>query len=181
MTDALTQRDHLPPDLLALLDTYPRDGWRVHPNFAGLVEFWLDRHGMFRKLSDILRTDAEAAVDGMLDPQEHAQRLSRLGGMLVQQLQGHHQIEDMHYFPALAGLEQPLERGFAILDKDHHALDDLLGRFTQAANSVLSGRGDAGEFHTKLQRFAPLLLRHLDDEEDLIVPVILKHGADGLH
>ena len=177
----LTTRPGLPSDLLALLKAYPRDGWRVHPNFPGLAAFWLDRHDMFRKICETLRTDAEAAQDGALDPRQHAARLSRLGGMLVQQLHGHHQIEDMHYFPALVGLEARLSKGFDLLDSDHHALDGLLAGFTRSANAVLTGQAEAGSFHSALQRFEPLLLRHLDDEEDLIVPVILKHGADGLH
>lgn len=181
MTDDLSHRTGLNPELLTLLRDHPRDKWLVHPNFAGLVEFWLDRHGMFRKLTDLMRTDAEAAVDGKLDPQQHRQRLSRFGSMLVQQLHGHHQIEDMHYFPALQALEQGLARGFDILDKDHHALDGLLAGFTSSANALLTGQGKAGAFHSELLSFRAMLDRHLADEEDLIVPVILKHGTAGLH
>ncbi len=184
MTDdalALHIRQKLPDALRVLLESFPRGTWEAHPQFSGLVQFWLDRHLMFRRLTQALRDDAEAAVDGRLEAHAHAARLSRYGGMLVSQLQGHHQIEDTHYFPALSRLETPLARGFAILDADHHALDGLLERFTQSANDVLQGQGEAGRFHTELLSFEGLLHRHLEDEEDLIVPVILKHGADGLH
>ena len=34
---------------------------------------------------------------------------------------------------------------------------------------------------TEVEKLGPFLTRHLDDEEDLIVPVILKHGPDALH
>ncbi len=178
---ALVTRQGLPDALRILLESYPRDSWENHSNFAGLVAFWLDRHVMFRRLTDTLRSDAEAAVDKRLDPQTHFARLSRFGGMLVSQLHGHHQIEDAHYFPVLAKREQTLDRGFKILDQDHHAMDGLLNRFTESANAVLQGTGEAGAFHSELLSFQSLLHRHLEDEEDLIVPVILKHGPDNLH
>ncbi|MCC1494693.1 hemerythrin domain-containing protein [Cognatishimia sp. F0-27] len=177
----LTVRDGLPEALQVLLAEFPRQGWERHPHFAGLVQFWLDRHAMFRKLTAVMLEDAEAAMDARLDPQAHLPRLSRFGGMLVSQLHGHHQIEDTHYFPVLTRIEQPLERGFAILDKDHHALDGLLARFTDAANGVLQGGAEVGPFREELLSFQRFLDRHIEDEEDLIVPVILKHGPDGLH
>lgn len=184
MTDTtleLQNRTGLPDALRVLLEAYPRSDWQGHANFAGLIEFWLDRHLMFRRLTEALRSDAEAAVDRKLDKKAHAARLSRYGGMLVSQLHGHHQIEDAHYFPVLSLREKRLARGFDILDSDHHAMDGLLDRFTKSANAVLQGQGEAGAFHRELLSFEGLLHRHLEDEEDLIVPVILKHGPGGLH
>ncbi|MDJ0821162.1 MAG: hemerythrin domain-containing protein [Paracoccaceae bacterium] len=177
----LTSRKGLPEALRVLLAEFPRPDWEAHANFTGLVQFWMERHVMFRRLTEALREDAEAAVDGRLDPVQHGARLGRLGSMLVQQLHGHHQIEDHHYFPQLIGMERRLSRGFDVLDKDHHALDGLLGRFTEKANAVLQGQGEAGVFHAELVSFEGLLHRHLEDEEDLIVPVLLKHGTGGLH
>ncbi len=176
----LMQRAALPDALRALLQDYPREAWEAHPHFAGLVAFWLERHMMFRKLLDMLEQDAQSAVDKVLDPRQHQARIARFGGMLVNQLHGHHQIEDHHYFPVLSGLEPRLARGFEILDSDHHDLDGLLARFTDAANATLQG-GEPGAFLTEVEAFAPFLSRHLEDEEDLIVPVILRHGPGGLH
>lgn len=178
---ALTHRDHMPDALRTLLESFPREAWGSHPHFTGLVEFWMDRHLMFRRLMASLQKDAEAAIDRTIDPQTHKGRLSRTGGMLVSQLHGHHQIEDHHYFPALSGMEPKLHSGFEILDADHLALDGLLDRFTRSANDVLQGQGEAGAFHAELVSFDALLHRHLEDEEDLIVPVILKYGPDALH
>ncbi|WP_370313451.1 hemerythrin domain-containing protein [Sagittula sp.] len=177
----LTERDGLPEALRVLLEAFPRADWQAHPNFAGLVAFWLDRHEMFRQLCEVMRTDAEGVVDGQMDPREMQARLSRYGGMLVQNLHGHHQIEDMHYFPVLKAREARLDRGFEILDRDHHAMDGLIARFADGANGVLRGQREAGIFREDVIGFETLLRRHLADEEDLIVPVILKHGPDGLH
>lgn len=176
----LGKREGLPDALRVLMADFPRDEWQAHAHFAGLVAFWLDRHMMFRQLCDVLKTDAEAAQDGRLAQQQLAPRLSRFGGMLVQNLHGHHQIEDMHYFPLLSRKESALARGFEILDRDHHAMDGLLDRFTRSANGVLQGQAEPGAFREEVLSFEAKLLRHLEDEEDLIVPVILKHGPDGL-
>lgn len=177
----LTDREGLPQALQVLLDAFPRDQWAAHANFAGLVAFWLERHQMFRQLCAMMGEDAEAVVDGRMDPQKMMARLSRYGSMLLESLHGHHQIEDMHYFPLLRARETRLDRGFDILDRDHHAMDGLLNRFAEGANGVLRGQTEAGHFRAELAGFEALLLRHLADEEDLIVPVILKHGPDGLH
>ncbi len=174
----LAQRTGLPDALHALREAYPRGSWETHENFDGLVAFWMERHMMFRQLCAHLREDAEAASDKRLPKAQHDSRLMRFGSMLLQQLHGHHQIEDHHYFPKLVGLEARLARGFEILDRDHHAMDGLLERFGSAANGVLQGTVEPGAFRDEVGGFETLLLRHLEDEEDLIVPILLKHGSD---
>ncbi len=63
----------------------------------------------------------------------------------------------------------------------------MIGRFVAGANGLLSvwqddgaRPGAAGRFLTVLADTDRLIDRHLVDEEDLIVPVILHHGPDGL-
>jgi hemerythrin-like domain-containing protein len=179
-SDDLHHRSGLPEALRGLLAEHPRSDWAAHAHFEGLVAFWLDRHGMFRELCQIMTREAERAADGALALPELQRGLARHGGMLVQQLHGHHQIEDLHYFPVLTRREPRLARGFEILDRDHHALDALLAGFAEDANAVLQGRLEPGAFRERLLGFEAVLVRHLEDEEDLIVPVILKHGPGGL-
>jgi len=176
----LDARTGLPDALRVLLEDYPRGTWETHDNFAGLVAFWLDRHVMFRSLMYTLLNDAKAAIDGGLDAKSHAGRLSRYGGSLLQNLHGHHQIEDHHYFPLLSKRENKLTQGFALLDADHHAMDGLLDRFAKGANGVIQGQVEVGHFRNDLIGFHTLLDRHLIDEEELVVPVILKYGPQGL-
>lgn len=184
---ALDLRTGLPEALRVLLAEYPRDGWAADPNFQGLVSFWLERHMMFRKLLRMMQTDTEALLDRTLDRAQFSSKLNRLGGMFVNDLHGHHQIEDQHYFPVLAAREASIARGFEILDRDHHAIDGHLAGFVKSANGVLQNHVDrsalqdaAGQFHGNLLQLGGFLNRHLIDEEDLIVPVILRHGADSL-
>jgi len=182
---ALETRTGLPDALRVLVEAYPREGWAAHPHFAGLVAFWLERHMMFRRLLTHLRQEGEARLDGTLAPERYAAGLSRYGGLLVQELHGHHQIEDAHYFPVLAQKDRAIGHGFDLLDADHHALEGDLAAFADAANTALrtpraEARDAAGVCHGAALRLERLLDRHLADEEDLIVPVILKHGTAGL-
>jgi hypothetical protein len=77
-----------------------------------------------------------------------------------------------------------LERGFELLDADHHALDGHIHGLAGAANAFLQSVGQpgerdrAGELNAALAGFETFLDRHLVDEEDLIVPVILKYAPD---
>ncbi len=183
----LDTRTGLPEALRVLLADYPRDGWAAHPQFEGLVAFWLSRHQMFRDLMQALASDAEAAMDRRIGGRDHAMRLSRLGGGLIQNLHGHHQIEDHHYFPVLRQQDTRIARGFDLLDADHHALDGLIAGFADAANGAIRAADDAAALTDRaadlrrcLVDFRRMLGRHLDDEEDLIVPVILKSGGAGL-
>lgn len=183
---SLEARNGLPEPLRVLLRDYPREAWEAHPQFGGLVQFWLERHMMFRKLMAMLEDDALAMLDRSLEPRAYAGRLSRFGGMLVQQLHGHHQIEDLHYFPTLVGLDARISSGFDILDKDHDALGGLIDQFTLSANGVLQRaeqdaavREQAAGFLDELTGFQRLLDRHLNDEEELVVPVILANPGAG--
>jgi len=181
--DALETRDGLPDALRVLLEQYPRDLWSAHRNFDGLTRFWLERHLMFRRALGQLQDETRAFVDRKVAPQGHGGRTARLANFLIDQLHGHHQIEDHHYFPQLSAAEARLERGFRILDADHHALGDHLHGLAEDTNALLRAVGEgqqahdaAGVLEARLERFAHFLDRHLTDEEDLVVPVILHHA-----
>ena len=177
-TLALHQRAGLPDALRVLAEAYPRAEWTAHPNFGEMIRFWMDRHAMFRQLTGVMRDDLHALIDGKTDFATYAPRLSHYGGTLLNQLHGHHQIEDHHYFPRLIRLDPRLERGFDLLETDHAAMDGLLHDFAEGANGVLQG-AQAGPFLDKLDGFTTLLERHLTDEEEIVVPVVLKTGFDG--
>ena len=185
--DALALRARLPDALRVLVAELPREGWEAHPRFSALIRFWLDRHGLFRALLERMRGDSEAALDGRIEAAEFARLVSRHGGLFVGELHAHHAVEDAHYFPKLQALDPRVERGFAILDRDHHALDAALGLFAERANAALrgaweeAGRADrAAALLREVEGFGPLLERHLIDEEELVVAVLLHHAPDGL-
>lgn len=184
---ALAERTGLPDALRVLVAEYPRVGWETDPGFDDLIRFWLDRHLMFRRLMTEMRKETEAVLDRKLEADRYSTIMSRYGGMFVNGLHEHHTIEDTYYFPKLATKDARIEKGFAILDKDHHDLDAYLASFVDRASEVIGNTDNreklqtsAGFFREELVRLDSLLDRHLTDEEDLIVPVILRYGAPDL-
>ncbi len=182
---SLEYRTGLPEPLHVLLQSYPKDGWTTDPGFDDLIRFWLDRHLMFRRILTEMTTTTERLLDRDLDPRRFGAMMSRYGGMFVNGLHEHHTIEDTHYFPVLSQKDQRISKGFEILDQDHHAIDQYLSNFVGAANgtiNVLDNRDQlqtaADRLRSELQTLHRLLDRHLTDEEELIVPVILKYGFD---
>lgn len=100
------------------------------------------------------------------------------------ELEGHHNVEDHHYFPQFKRAEARLSRGFDLLDSDHHIIHDALERNAEVANgffaklsSLDDARRAADLYADENERLVALLGRHLDDEEDLVVPMILDRGG----
>ena len=179
----LAVRSGLPDALRVLAESYPRDGWESHGNFDELTRFWLDRHLMFRRLHSEMTSDARGVLDNNADPNVFANRLARLGNMMVNQLHGHHQIEDHHYFPLLSARDLRLVRGFDLLDSDHHALDSVIADLASTANATLQAIGSdqphidaTAAYLQAVDTLGALLHRHLTDEEELVVPILLEYG-----
>jgi len=177
----------MPEEMRILLNDYPRDAWQAHPGFKNKTMQWLGAHRMFRQLSAAVRKDTEAYLDGKQDPQEYIGRLSYRGGAMVNNLHGHHGWEDYSYFPELSAADSRFDAGLAILEKDHETLHQVLDKFTQAANRVINlvqrdnvqVQSEVGKIHSVSATIETLLQRHLSDEEELAVPIILHHRLRG--
>lgn len=180
----LETRDRLPDALRVLVEELPRGTWEAHPNFTPLTRFWLDRHLMFRRAFGRMREESTAYLDGRTDARRYGAQTARMAQMVLGELHAHHSIEDHHYFPVLSGLDPRLERGFALLDADHQALDGHMNGLAQDTNAMLQGlsgsdpRKAAGMLDARLAAFDAFLERHLTDEEDLVVPSILRYAPE---
>lgn len=187
MLHDIATRSGLPEDMQTLLRTLPRDGWPGHPNFAQSIQNWMGAHQMFRQLGRIVTEDTQTFLNGGLEDSDYTGRLAHFGTLLVRNLHGHHTWEDRSFFPELEKADPRFETGLDMLEKDHETLDALLDRFTRRANRVVQlqrlepaqmpeearpMQDDAAE----IERF---LERHLTDEEDLVVPIILHHKLRG--
>ena len=176
----LATRVGLPDAIRALLKDHPRDGWRAHAEFGPLTQFWLDKHMAFRDLLGRMTADMEARIDGRMAVEQHAPRLAQYGSHFLQGLHGHHSIEDAVYFPKMVAVRPELARAFDLLDADHHALHEALEGFANDANALLRGETEPGVMHDRLVAMHRFLDRHLTDEEDVVVPVILSVGEGRL-
>lgn len=185
---ALARRSGWPEDLRVLVARYPREQWDIHPNLGEMARFWLSRHAMFRELSGAIEQIAALFRAGRLPPEEFARQFVPRLQFMLDQLNVHHQIEDIHYFPIFRAADGRLARGFDVLEGDHHHIHGDMALTAETANALLrslQGAGDtmrrcgdnyAGASGTLLKG----LVRHLDDEEDLIVPLILDRSEEAL-
>lgn len=178
--EALSVRKALPDEAAPFRAQYPRAVWPGHPNLGATAQFWLQRHAMFREFAGTLHDAAAGFRADPADPAAFRAWLFPRLKMYFDELHGHHAVEDAHYFPVFRTADARLGRGFDILDADHHAIDRLIYQLAQSATSfdatIRSGGGidRAGdrlveELHTMLRGVG----RHLEDEEDIVMPLIL--------
>ncbi len=151
--------------------------------------FWLDVHARFRHACADLDHLADDYRQQRHTPRELAVLAApRLAGLLTD-LHGHHQIEDFHYFPAFRRVAPRLAPGIDLLERDHGALAQDIAAARSALRelraAVEAGGSDgnataaslaAQQYVTATSRVCDHLRRHLADEEDLVVPLLLEHG-----
>ena len=131
-------RSALGEELRFLARRHRRASWAAHPNLGEIARFWLHRHQMFRRLDEVLRTGSEAALSQPVEPAEIKPWLARHLQTFLWQLEEHHQVEDLHYFPVFRRVEPRLAAGFELLEGDHRALHTALGGIVEVGNRVLA-------------------------------------------
>jgi hypothetical protein len=188
MLDTYTIRqDDMPQEMRFLLNHYPRDSWDTHPGFKEKTRHWLGAHQMFRRVAERIRLDTEGLLNNDMGLNGYAGRLSYYGGNLVGNLHGHHSWEDHSYFPELSAADPRFDAGLELLEQDHSELDKVLDDFTRRANRVIKlsaldeaqAYDEAKQVHATSETIEAFLKRHLSDEEDLAVPIILHHRLRG--
>ena len=182
---AIDPERQLPAELLYLLHRHPRASWRDGDGLGELGRFWLERHRMFRALAAAITHGITRLREGRHAPEGFAAWLVPRLRTCLTELDGHHRIEDAHYFPAFRTAEPRLVAGFDLLERDHHALEAALETVALSGRAFLEGLIPgrpvpirALEAHLDaVGRLTRSLDRHLDDEEDLVMPLLLAHGA----
>jgi len=185
---ALARRSGWPEDMRVLLDRYPREQWDAHANLGEMARFWLSRHAMFRELSGTIEQVTEQFRAGNLPPMEFARQFAPRLQFILDQLNVHHQIEDFHYFPIFRAADARLAIGFDVLEGDHHHIHGDMARTAETANALLQAlQSNSDTLRRCSEGYAEAsavllkgLVRPLDDEEDLIVPLILDRGEGEL-
>lgn len=180
---ALASRAGLPPEFLYLRETFPRARWStggLHPT----ARRWLQMHGGFRAHQAEMGAMVAAWRADTLDVQSLHRALIPALQQFLQHLDGHHRIESGHYFPALQQLEPRIAAGIDLLDRDHDAIHAHIEAMVETGRAlhqaVAGGAADAGDRVERLADVlalaAPQLARHLDDEEEIVIPLIALRG-----
>jgi hypothetical protein len=183
LTLDLERRAGWPAELRTLLDRYPREAWEGHANLGEVARFWLARHAAFRRLGAALAAATREFREDRLGAHAFRRFFAPRLQLFLESLEGHHQVEDLHYFPVFRAAEPRLAKGFDVLERDHGAIHSDIVAAGESAAALLRALDDESARRAATDAYAAAngrlldrLLRHLDDEEDLIVPVILDQG-----
>jgi hemerythrin-like domain-containing protein len=179
----LPNRSGLPSEIAYLRSRYPKPQWRAHRNFGEMTAFWLKVHDALRGWGANLKRMTHDFREGRLDAASFRQQFAPYLGHFLQHLDGHHQIEDGHYFPRFRALDTRMIAGFDLLENDHAIIHDRLLDTATSGQALIAAlaTGDtaarrvAAAYTDNADRLLDYLLRHLADEEDLVVPGILEH------
>ncbi|MBB5747520.1 hemerythrin domain-containing protein [Brevundimonas variabilis] len=179
----LARRSALPAAFTWLREAFPRSRWD-EASVPGSATHWLQMHAGFRQASRHMEKVAEAYRSGSIDLRDfHGRLLPTLSGFL-QHLDGHHRIETTHYFPQFRAIEPRIAPGIDLLDRDHYAVHAQLERLAECGNALhrtvragnINAVDDAARMADALDTAASPLLRHLDDEEDIVIPLMALRG-----
>lgn len=159
-----------------------REDWTGHPGSHGKAAFWMSIHRDLLQGAAHLRQGMEQLLDIPESELAETLRASRLRGF-ARQLIGfahhHHEIEDHGYFPQFVLLYPSLDRAMALLDGDHRVLNEALDKTGSALGTLGSGeitRDVIATVHQGCSMLDRILNRHIRDEEDVVIPILLKHG-----
>jgi hypothetical protein len=180
----LMQRAGLPDDLKVLLEKYPRADWHGIHTLGALGGFWIERHDMFRTLGTALVEGIGDLREGRVDAATFGRWFAPRLNHFLGDLEGHHQIEDYQYFPLFAAADARLAPGFALLEEDHHLIHGLLSSNAETAQAfhqdLLAGSErlafSRDAYADQAEKLLAGLMRHLEDEEDLLIPLLLDQG-----
>ena len=158
---ALASRAGLPPEFLYLRDAFPRERWSaggLHPT----ARRWLHMHGGFRAHQAEMAAMIEAWRADALD------------------------VPTLHraLIPALQQLEPRIAAGIDLLDRDHDAIHAHIEAMVETGRDLHQAvTGAVPDAADRVERLAdvlalagPQLTRHLDDEEEIVIPLIALRG-----
>jgi len=180
--NSVLTRKALPASLRPTLLEQTKSDWSKHPRFDGKAAFFMNIH------RNLINGNASMtqALEDMLDMSEsdlpiviQQSRLLPAGKNLISFAHGHHEIEDHGYFPQFALLYPELDRALALLDGDHKVLDEALHGAEEALDLLGAGdptRDGISTLYKHSKALELILDRHINDEEEIIIPIFLRHG-----
>lgn len=178
----VAQRDGLPRAIRPTLLEQTKSDWEGHPRFGGKASFFMNIHRQLldgthdiARYLELLLDEPNADVEGTLRQGNLAAGTRRL----ISFAHGHHEIEDHGYFPQFARLYPQLDHALSLLDGDHKILDEALHGAEAAIDDLFTSkieRDKVAELYTHSAALEKILNRHIADEEDVIIPIFLRHG-----
>ena len=150
------------------------------------LTFWFQLHDAMRTSGDRLAAALRSLPPG---DRRRAEALADWFGGFDAELHHHHMVEDDIFFPALAArVPTYLDGSGPEVDADHERLDALLASLGAALRRLASdGEWEVtrGEACADAAELAALLHRHLDLEDQDVLPLYCRHFTkaeyEGMH
>ncbi|MDO5058561.1 MAG: hemerythrin domain-containing protein [Neisseria sp.] len=159
--------------LLYLHEHAPRTSWI---DLQGAAAFWLGVHHSLRRRHTELERLGAAFLDKQTDWADYRMQTLYTAAHHLGNLHSHHHVEDNSYFPRLRRQEPKLCRGFDLLDSDHEDIEGRLKNWEKLIGELKvttwENRDLAARLHQSFTDSSDCLMRHLSDEEDLVIPVL---------
>lgn len=177
------KRDGLSPAIKQTLLESMRDEWPKHRRYQGMAGFWLNIHRGLLHGTNQLADGFEAMLDtppSEIQDELNARKLQNYGNQVISQLHHHHEIEDHNYFPQFIQLYPNMEHAINLLDGDHQVLHQALDDTTMALVDLVAqkpiDRDMLAQVAKGSRELEQIITRHLWDEEEIIIPILLEHG-----
>ncbi len=185
---SIENRSGLPEEWRFLAQSYPRETWTGHKNLGEHTKFWLTVHRSFRMMGAHLTEQSNTYESGAVTAEQFRFAMAPRLQQFLGSLDHHHRIEDHLFFPKFMEAEKRLVAGIELLEADHTVIDAEVHAMIEIANALLQtnvtdkdGLKRNGEkFAISSRRIVKLLGRHLDDEEEIVIPLLLDRGEDEL-
>eukprot|EP00297_Palpitomonas_bilix_P018098 CAMPEP_0113874020 /NCGR_PEP_ID=MMETSP0780_2-20120614/4096_1 /TAXON_ID=652834 /ORGANISM="Palpitomonas bilix" /LENGTH=200 /DNA_ID=CAMNT_0000859735 /DNA_START=67 /DNA_END=669 /DNA_ORIENTATION=- /assembly_acc=CAM_ASM_000599 len=142
----------------------PREEWEKHENYKNNVGHFLRFHNNFRSTLDALVKQPNYAVFRRL----------------FQNLNAHHRTEERVLFPFVQeNYKGPADKDrMSLLKQDHYHLDrsleETMELFTAMKNGQVDVQGSMEKLMKQLNDLRDIVYRHLQDEEDVLCPLMLE-------
>jgi hemerythrin-like domain-containing protein len=176
----LARRSGLTEELRKLLFDTPKEEWGSHQNYWRGAEMWQDIHRSLLHESGLFVSGLEKLVDmpkGEMQSGLLLNDLRQVGGHLIGHAHVHHHVEDDHYFPRFKEVFPQLGRPIDLLDCDHRVLEETLDAVENHVRALHAEAADKDRIAAALKdagRLDRILNRHLEDEEDIVIPALLR-------
>ena len=176
----LSLRDGVSPDILPGMLPADRAAWNETPAFLGLPDELQRVHAAMTEASTRLVNGLEVLLD---EPEGSLQELMGLTGMnhlgveLVDRVGHHHAYEDSSVLPQFLSMFPEMEMVVELLERDHDFLDKVLARSRDlflALEPEVSAKPNVNIALRSAKELQQVLHRHTYDEEDLLIPALLR-------
>ena len=178
----VAQRIALPASIQQQLLPLTRQDWSKHPSYGGSAAFFIKYHGSLLNTVSTLVSQLEALLQ-LSQPKGYSlaqlQPALRSGLHLVERAHHHHQIEDVSYFPQFRKMLPQFSTAIDLLDDDHLVLDEALHHLKRSIQQAYRQKQlpplYVADLHKQATLLKKVLIRHLQDEEEIIIPIFLMY------